>query len=152
MLAAPHKGNSYLQDKLTVHNIILRNIADGSDAFTYVKLYIKKDDRRLDIQDLRGRYENAAMHEQYINEVKKTLETLTYRNERALKFENFVAKFVKVVDELDKRNQGLTNADVVDMIWKKVSNPDLNQYVVALKVKFQREPRNYQEVFQDIAS
>ena len=37
MLAAPHKGNAYLQDKLTVHNIILRNIADGSDDFTYVK-------------------------------------------------------------------------------------------------------------------
>ena len=34
MHAAPHKGNAYLQDKLTVHNIILRNIADGSNAFT----------------------------------------------------------------------------------------------------------------------
>ena len=42
MLAAPHKGNAYLQYKLTVHNIILRNIADGSDAFTYVKPYINK--------------------------------------------------------------------------------------------------------------
>ena len=92
------------------------------------------------------------MHEQYINEAKRTLDTLTYRNERALKFENFVAKFVKAVDELDKKNRGLHNADVVDMIWKKVTNPDLNQYVVAMKVQFQREPRNYQEVLQDIAS
>ena len=75
MLAAPHKGNEYLQDKLTVENIILRNIADGSDAFTYVKPYLKKDDGRLDIHALRGRYENAAMHEQYINKA-KMLETL----------------------------------------------------------------------------
>ena len=112
MLAAPHKGNAYLQEKLTVHNIILRNIADGSDAFTYVKLYFKKDDGRFDIQAVRGRYENAAMHEQYINRAKRTLEKLTYRNERALKFKKFVAKFVKAVDELDKRNQGLHNADV----------------------------------------
>ena len=67
MLAAPHKGNAYLQDKLMVHNIILRNIADGSDAFTYVKPYLKKDDRILDIKALRGRYKNAAMHKQYIN-------------------------------------------------------------------------------------
>ena len=86
---------------------------------TYVKPYLKKDDGILDIQALRGRYENAAMHEQYINEAKRTLETLTYRNERALKFEKFVAKFVKAVDELDKRNRGLHNADVVDMIWKR---------------------------------
>ena len=102
ILAAPHKGNGYLQDKLTVHNIILRNIADGLDAFTYVKPYLKKDDGRLDIQALRGKYENVVMHELYINEAKRTLETLTYRNERALKFEKFVAKFVKAVDELDK--------------------------------------------------
>ena len=34
MLVVPHEGNTYLQDKLTVHNIILRNIADGSDDFT----------------------------------------------------------------------------------------------------------------------
>ena len=42
------------------------------------------------------------MHEQYINEAKRTLETLKYRNEQALKFEKFVVKFVKAVDELDK--------------------------------------------------
>ena len=152
MLAVTHKGNAYLQDKLTVHNIILRNIAYGLDAITYVKPYLKKDDGRLYIQTLRERYENTAMHEQYINDAKRTLETLTYRNEQALKFEKFVAKLVKSVDELDKRNQGLHNADVVDMIWKKVTNPELNQYVVALKVQFQREPQNHPEVLQDIAS
>ena len=37
------------------------------------------------------------------------------------------------------------------MIWKKVTNPDLNQYVVALKFQFQHEPRNYQEDLQYIA-
>ena len=40
MLAAPHEDNAYLQDKLTVHNIILRNIADGLDSFTYVKPHL----------------------------------------------------------------------------------------------------------------
>ena len=59
MFAAPHKGNAYLQYKLTVNNIILRNIADGSDAFTDIKHYLKKDDGRLDIQALRGRYKNS---------------------------------------------------------------------------------------------
>ena len=61
MLAVPHEGNVYLQDKLTLNNIIHQNIADGSDAFTYVKPYIKKDDGRLDTQAPRGRYEYAAM-------------------------------------------------------------------------------------------
>ena len=38
------------------------------------------------------------------------------------------------------------------MIWKKVTNPELNQYVSALKVQFQREPQKYPQALQDIAS
>ena len=60
-LAAHHDGSAY------DHNIIIRNIADGSDAYTYVKPHIKRDDGRRDIKALGGRYENAAMHEQYVN-------------------------------------------------------------------------------------
>ena len=37
-LAAHHDGSRYDKDKLTVHNIIIRNIADISDAYTYVIL------------------------------------------------------------------------------------------------------------------
>ena len=52
--AAHHNGSAYDQDKLTVHNIIIRNIADGSDAYTYVKPHIKQDDGRRDIKVLHG--------------------------------------------------------------------------------------------------
>jgi hypothetical protein len=151
-LAIPHTGNAYVQDRLTVHNIILRNIADGSDAFTYVKPYLKKDNGRVDIKALRSRYENAAMQEQYVNEAKRTIETLIYRNERALKFEKFVSKFTKSVDELEKRGRGMHNADIVEVIWRKMTNPELSQYIIALKVQYQRQPRDYQEILQDIAS
>ena len=60
-LGAPHDGTYYVQDKLTVHNIVLRNIADGSDAFTYVKSHIHKDDRQVDVKALHDRQENASM-------------------------------------------------------------------------------------------
>ena len=58
-----------------VCNIILRNIADVSDAFTYVKPHIKKDNLRLDAKFFRKIYENSAMQEQYINEAKSTWPT-----------------------------------------------------------------------------
>ena len=61
VLESPFTRRIYKQDNLTVHNILLRNIADESDAFTYMKLYIKKDDERTEIKALRSRYENAAM-------------------------------------------------------------------------------------------
>ena len=99
-LTAHHGGSAYYKDKLTVHNIIIRNISNRSDAYTYVKPHIKREDGRRDIKALRGRYENAAMNVQYANKAKKTLETVAYRNERATKFEKFVAKFTQEVDEL----------------------------------------------------
>ena len=151
-LGAPHEGPSFANDALTVHNIIIRNIADGSDAFTYVKPLIKKDNGRLDVQALRSRYDNTAMHEQYVSEAKRTLDTITYRNERAMKFEKFVGQFVKAVDDLEKYKRKMHNEDIVDLIWKKMTNPDLSQYVMAIKVQFQREPREYQAILQDIAS
>ena len=54
-LGTAHKGPRFAQDNLMVHNIILRNIADGSNAFTYVKPQINKDNRRLDVKSLRKR-------------------------------------------------------------------------------------------------
>ena len=90
-MEVPLTGRLYKQDNLTVHNIILRNIADASYEFTYVKPYNKKDDGRTDIKVLRSRYENVAMQEQYFSEAKRTIETIQYRNERAMTFKTFVS-------------------------------------------------------------
>ena len=151
-MAVPLTGRLYKQDNHTVHNITLRNIADASDAFTYVKIYIKKGDGRTDIKALRSRYENFATQEQYVSEAKRTTETIQYRNERAMTFEKFVRKLVKAVDELEKKGRGMHNAEIVEIIWKRVRKAELSQYLTALKVQFQHQPRNYREVIQDIAS
>ena len=89
VLAIPLTRRIYKHDNLTVNNIILRNIADTSDTFTYVKQYIKKDNGRTDIKALRIRYENVAMQEQYVSEAKRKIETIQYRNKRVMTFEKF---------------------------------------------------------------
>ena len=100
--------------------------------------HIKKDNGRLDVKSLRKRYKNAAMQEQYINEAKRTLKSMTYRNERVMKFETFVDKFVKAVDNLERFDRVMHNTDIVGLILKKMSNHDLSQYITSLKVQFQR--------------
>ena len=135
-----------------IHNIILRNIDDTSDAFTYVKPYINKYDGRDDIKALRSRYENVVMQDQHISEAKQTIETIRYRNERAMSFEKFVRKLVKAVDELEKRGSVMHNAENADIIWQRVSNAELSQYLTALKVQVQHQAHNYREVLQYIAS
>ena len=118
-LAAHQYGSAYDQDKLTVHNIIIRNIFDGSGAYTYVKPYIKRDYGMRYIKALQERYKNSAMHEQYVNKSKRTIEYVAYRNERAMKSENFVIELTQAVDELENHNWGLHHSDVVDIIRKK---------------------------------
>ena len=44
------------------------------------------------------------------------------------------------------------NADIVEIIWQRVRNTELSQYLTSLKVQFKHQPRNYREVLQDIAS
>ena len=72
-IAAHHDGSAYNQDKLTVHNMIIRNIANGSNTYNYVNPDINIDDGRREIKELRGRYKNSAMHDQYVNEAKSNL-------------------------------------------------------------------------------
>ena len=75
-----HDGSAYDKYKLKVHNIIIQNIADVSDAYTYVKSHIKIDNGSREIKTIRGRYENAAMHENYANEANRNLENVAHRN------------------------------------------------------------------------
>ena len=97
---------------------------------------------------MRSRYENVSMQEQYVSEAKHTIETLQYRNKRAMKFEKFVRKLVQPVNELGKLGRGMHNADVVVIIWQRFSNSELSHYLTSLKVQFQHQPRNYREVQQ----
>ena len=69
------------------------------DAFTYVKPYINKEDGRTDIKALRIRYENVAMQDQYVSKATCTIETIQYRNERAMAFEKFVSNYWVYVEK-----------------------------------------------------
>ena len=152
VLEVPLTERLYKQYNLTVHNIILHNIADASDAFTYVNSYIKKDDGRTEIKALHSSYENVAMQEQYVSKANRTIESIQYRNERAMMFKFFVRNLFKAVNKLEKRGRGMHNADIVEIIWQRVSNTKFNQSLTYLKVQFQHQPHNYREVLQDIAS
>ena len=66
------------------------------------------------------------MKEQCVSEAKRTTETIQYRKGRAMTFEKFVSKLVKVVDELEKRSRGMHNTDIVQIIWQRVSNTKLS--------------------------
>ena len=130
-----------------VHTIILRNIADASDAFTYVKPYIKKDDGRYYIQALRSRYENVAIQEQYVSKAKRTIETIQY-GKNGNDVQMFCQQARQSCQRTRKLGRDMHRYEIVEIIWQRVRNAELIQYLTTLRVQFQHQLRNYREVLQ----
>ena len=42
--------------------------------------------------------------------------------------------------------------DIVDGLWKRIQATDIQLYVASLKVEYQRNPRSYKLILQDIAA
>ena len=113
---------------------------------------MRLDDGRVDIKALKARYENPVMQDMHINETKKTLANISYRNEQAMTFEKFVATLQKAIDDLEMYGRGMHNGDIVDLLWTKMGNPELAPYVFSMKVHYQAIRRGYKEILQDIVT
>ena len=145
-------GQEYQQDARTVHKIIMKNVHEDSDAYTYIKLLIRQRNGRMDIKALRERYSSEATKQAIINKAKNDLQNLCYKNERSFSFEKFSSKLQKAYDELEDNGRPVNNMDIVDGLWKRIQATDIQLYVASLKVEYQRNPRNYKLILQDIAA
>ena len=75
------EGEEFKINTRTVHQIILRNVHEDSDAYTYIKPLLRSRDGRKDMLALRQRYQNDATKQTIINAAKSTLSNLRYKNE-----------------------------------------------------------------------
>ena len=146
------EGPEYTIDKRTVHQIIIRNVAEDSDAYTYIKPKVNREDGRVDIKALENRYENSATKQERINAANRVLDSLIYKNERIMSFEAFSRKLQEAVDDLTDNGREPHDGDIVDWIWKRVQNPQLIPFIEALKVAYINTPKTYQEILMEIAS
>ena len=60
--------------------------------------------------------------------------------------------FSSTVIALEECNKAPHNLDIVDELWNKIHNPELNSFVEALKVQYSQKPREYRLILQDIAA
>ena len=91
--ASPITGRNFKQDAKMVHNIILKNLSENSEAYTYIENSIGEQDGRVDILALRARYANKSADDVLGNEAKESFLRLIYKNERAMSFEKFQEQF-----------------------------------------------------------
>ena len=53
------------------------------------------------------------------------MDNISYKSERAMKFEIFSGKFHNTVDILETYGRGMHNKDIVYMMWIKLQSADL---------------------------
>ena len=152
VLAVKVTGPKFKVDAKTVHQIILNNVAEDSDAYTYIKPLLKYRDGRKDIEALRERYDNDASRQAVINTAKATLENLRFKSERSFSFEKFSARLQKAYDDLENNGRKVHNGDIVDALWPRIQDSSLQTYVASLKVDYSKEERNYKVILRDIAA
>ena len=75
-----------------------------------------------------------------------------YKNERAQSFEVFSSQMKKAVDILADCKRPPHDADIVDGLWNRIQNIELQPFISALKVQHQLNPRPFRSILQDIAS
>ena len=149
--ATPVTGRDFIQDSKTVHTIILKNLSEDSEAYTYIEAKLVQQNGRIDIKSLKDRYANAAADDVLGNEAKGTMKNLVYKNERAMTFEKFQEKFKKAINDLDKAGRPLNPADIIDEIWRKIQHPGLSEFIADLEVQQTFNPLTYDQILQSIA-
>ena len=125
-------------DKLMVQNTIARNISETSHAYTYIKPKIIKNDGRVEMGSLKAIYQNPDMQDIYINDTKQTLENVSYKSNRAMKFEIFSGKFQNAVNVLETYGRVMHDEDIMEMIWLKLQSAEFPMFVSYLKVEYRR--------------
>ena len=149
--ASPITGRNFKQDAKMVHNIILKNLSENSEAYTYIENSLGDQDGRVDILALRARYANKCADDVLGNEAKESFLRLTYKNERAMSFEKFQEQFLKSINDLEKAKRPMNSADIIDAIWEKVQHPGLTEYIAALQVAQNFNPITHDRILQCIA-
>ena len=146
-------GAEFKVDARTVHQIILKNVHEDSDAYTYIKPLLRHQDGRRDHLALKDRYASEATKQALINAAKATLANLRYKSERSFSFEKFSSKLQKAYDDLELNGRPVHNSDIVDELWPRIQASELNTFISTLKVEFSRAPtRDYKLLLQDIAA
>ena len=67
-------------------------------------------------------------------------------------FDKFRSKFQKAHDELSDCRREVIKEDIVDSLWYVIQQQDIMVHVSTIKVPYQRNPRDYKLIPQDIAS
>ena len=113
-------GEKLLADAKTVNNIICSNIAEYSDAYTWIKPHINDRNGILDMVALRGHFSSDVADQVLGVQETVKLDKLFYRSELQMSSEAFTTKFTNSINDKERADRTMSDPDIVSDIWEKV--------------------------------
>ena len=87
-----------------------------------------------------------------INAAKQILESLRFKNEHSFTLDKFSSNLRKACDELSDCGREVTNGHIVDSLWDRIKSKEITVNISALKVDYQRNPRDCKLILQGIVT
>lgn len=127
-------GPQFAADARLVHEL-LQSLTIGENAEHWLKEIKKKHDGRQDMTALRSHYRGAGNQSRRINAAKKLHETLHYKNERALKFSQFVSQAKNMFNIFEECKEPQPETVKLRFLWDNCEAPYLQTTMQVMKAQ-----------------
>jgi hypothetical protein len=118
-------GASFQSDARTVHEII-ETLTGGENAANWIKSLEEENDGRKDMIALRLHYRGAGNQSRRISNANALRLTLHYKNERAMKFSDFISKVKEMFDIYIDCGEPKHEPEMLRFLWEHIDCPVLH--------------------------
>ena len=139
IIRARLQGPEFEADARTVHQI-LQSLTVGENAEHWLKDLRKQHNGRKDMVALRAHYRGAGNQSRRVNQAQKLKETLHYKNERAMKFSDFISKAKQMFNIFEECKEPQPETVKLRFLWDKVQSPPLQSAIDAMKANLGQDP------------
>ena len=143
-LSGPH----FEVDAKQVHQIIL-TLTIGENVEQWIKENLKKANGRLDMISLRNHFRGAGNKSRRVAEATRLMDSLHYRNEKALAFNIFISRAKKMFNIFDECEESIPELKKLRFLWDGIQDPKLSPTVEAIKAALARDLSSW--IFVDAA-
>ena len=139
---ARRTGPSYEADAKKVHQFIMSRTI-GENAEQWLKEDAKKADGRLDMAALRHHFRGSGNKSRRIAKATHLMNTLHYRNERALAFNIFISRAKKMFNIFDECDEPVPDTMQRRWLWNHIHDQKLSPTISALQAHLARDPQSF---------
>ena len=136
---APLNGVGYESDHSAVHQALL-SFTTGQPSENWIKLLNRFKDGRRSMKKLRDHFSGEGNATRRIAEADRYKETLHYKNECSLPFENFLTKCEKMYNIYDQHGEKMGEDAKIRFLFRKITHLGLSNAIEAMKAKIITDP------------